>query len=132
VIKNLIQSQRKIYGGMLYPAKSITKPKFFINQRPPAERGPFQGPSSYPQLCWWSLIYPKEVVIEEQGLRDGLQSEKALSSTPTCNTPKNQTVDNSAAAQTACTVNSAGNHPGSIKTLQWLERQIENLCFGVY
>jgi hypothetical protein len=28
------------------------------NQRPPAERrlGPFQEPSSYPQLCWWSLI----------------------------------------------------------------------------
>jgi hypothetical protein len=19
--------------------------------------GPFQGPSSYPQLCWWSLIF---------------------------------------------------------------------------
>ena len=31
----------------------------FTNQRPPAERGPgpFEGPSSYPQLCWWSLIY---------------------------------------------------------------------------
>jgi len=30
----------------------------FTNQRPPAERGPgpFEGPSSYPQLCWWSLI----------------------------------------------------------------------------
>jgi hypothetical protein len=29
------------------------------NQRPPAERvpGPFQGSSSYPQLCWWSMIY---------------------------------------------------------------------------
>ena len=29
------------------------------DQRSPAERGPgpFQGPSSYPQLCWWSLIY---------------------------------------------------------------------------
>jgi hypothetical protein len=28
------------------------------NQRPPAERGPgpFEGPASYPQLCWWSLI----------------------------------------------------------------------------
>ena len=24
------------------------------------------------------INYPKEVVIEEQGLRDGLQSEKAL------------------------------------------------------
>jgi hypothetical protein len=30
----------------------------FTNQRPPAERGPspFEGPASYPQLCWWSLI----------------------------------------------------------------------------
>jgi hypothetical protein len=30
----------------------------FTNQRPPAEHGPgpFEGPSSYPQLCWWSLI----------------------------------------------------------------------------
>jgi hypothetical protein len=30
-----------------------------INQRPSAEHGPgpFQGPSSYPQLCWWSLIW---------------------------------------------------------------------------
>jgi hypothetical protein len=30
----------------------------FTNQRPPAERGPgpFEGPSSYPQLCWRSLI----------------------------------------------------------------------------
>jgi hypothetical protein len=30
----------------------------FTYQRPPAERGPgpFEGPSSYPQLCWWSLI----------------------------------------------------------------------------
>jgi len=30
----------------------------FTNQRPAAERGPglFEGPSSYPQLCWWSLI----------------------------------------------------------------------------
>jgi tetratricopeptide (TPR) repeat protein len=29
------------------------------NQRPPAERGPgpLDGPSSYPQLCWWSLIF---------------------------------------------------------------------------
>ena len=29
-----------------------------VNQRPPAEHGPgpFKGPSSYPQLCWWSLI----------------------------------------------------------------------------
>jgi len=28
------------------------------NQRPAAERapGPFEGPSSYTQLCWWSLI----------------------------------------------------------------------------
>jgi hypothetical protein len=62
---------------MLYPAKKYHKAKIlYINQRPPAERGLFQGPSSYLQLCWWSLIYPKEVVIEEQGLRDGLQSEK--------------------------------------------------------
>jgi hypothetical protein len=31
-----------------------------LNQRPPAERGPgpFEGPASYPQLCWWSLIAP--------------------------------------------------------------------------
>ena len=30
----------------------------FKNQRLPAEQGsgPFQGPSSDPQLCWWSLI----------------------------------------------------------------------------
>jgi hypothetical protein len=30
----------------------------FTNQRSPAERGPgpFEGPASYPQLCWWSLI----------------------------------------------------------------------------
>jgi hypothetical protein len=29
-----------------------------INQRPPAERdpGPFEEPSSYLQLCWWSLM----------------------------------------------------------------------------
>jgi len=28
-----------------------------INLRPPAEpSGPFKGPSSYHQLCWWSLI----------------------------------------------------------------------------
>jgi hypothetical protein len=28
------------------------------HQRPPAERGPgpFEGPASSPQLCWWSLI----------------------------------------------------------------------------
>jgi hypothetical protein len=25
---------------------------------PPAERGPFEGSSSYFQLCSWSLIYP--------------------------------------------------------------------------
>ena len=32
----------------------------FTNQRPPAERGPgpFEVSSSYPQLCWWSLIWP--------------------------------------------------------------------------
>ena len=32
----------------------------FTNQRSAAECGPghFQGPSSYPQLCWWSLIWP--------------------------------------------------------------------------
>ena len=23
--------------------------------------GPFQGPSSYPQLCWWSLIFSSAV-----------------------------------------------------------------------
>ena len=30
----------------------------FINQRPSAKGGPspFEGPTSYPQLCWWSLI----------------------------------------------------------------------------
>jgi hypothetical protein len=35
-----------------------------VNQRPPAERspGPFEGPTSYPQLCWWSLII-KQLVI---------------------------------------------------------------------
>ena len=27
-----------------------------INQRPPAETGPLEGPSSCSQLCWWSLI----------------------------------------------------------------------------
>ena len=34
-----------------------TRILFVINQRPPA--GPFEGPSSNPQLCWWSLIGPK-------------------------------------------------------------------------
>jgi hypothetical protein len=31
---------------------------FFTNQRPQAERspGPFERPTSYPQLCLWSLI----------------------------------------------------------------------------
>jgi hypothetical protein len=37
--------------------------KKFTNQRPPAEPGPFQGPSSYPQLCWWSLIIGHVSVI---------------------------------------------------------------------
>jgi hypothetical protein len=33
--------------------------EIFINQRPPAVRGPdpFQEAASYSLLCWWSLIY---------------------------------------------------------------------------
>ena len=36
----------------------------FTNQRPPAEPGPgpFEGPASYPQLCWWSLIKANALV----------------------------------------------------------------------
>ena len=35
------------------------------NQRPPAERGPgpFQGPSSSPQLCRWSLIFCRIILV---------------------------------------------------------------------
>jgi len=29
---------------------------FVVNQRPPAEHGLFEGPSSYPRLRRWSLI----------------------------------------------------------------------------
>ena len=37
--------------------KNINKAKILdTNQRPPAEHGPFEWPSSYLQLCWWSLI----------------------------------------------------------------------------
>ena len=50
----------------------------FTNQRSPAERGPgpFEGPSSYLQLCWWSLIsfdrnilnlFPDPLIIEKTG-----------------------------------------------------------------
>jgi hypothetical protein len=46
----------KFYSEKLCPGNIFKKPKFFINQRTPAERGPFEGSSSYPQLCWWSLI----------------------------------------------------------------------------
>jgi len=34
-----------------------------VNQRPPAEPGPFEGPSSYHQLCWWSLIDRIDLVL---------------------------------------------------------------------
>ena len=39
--------------------KEAARYKNGTNQRPPAERvpGPFEGPSSFPQLCWWSLIF---------------------------------------------------------------------------
>ena len=32
---------------------------YFTTQRSPGEQGPspFEGPSSYPQLCWWLLIW---------------------------------------------------------------------------
>jgi hypothetical protein len=35
------------------------KPKFFYKSATTSRawrHGPFEGPSSYPQLCWWSLI----------------------------------------------------------------------------
>lgn len=32
-----------------------------MNQRPPA--GPFEGPASNPQLCWWPLISRSSVMI---------------------------------------------------------------------
>jgi hypothetical protein len=40
------------------------------NQRPPAERGPgpFEGPASYPQLCWWSLIMAIKNIVQNLGL----------------------------------------------------------------
>jgi membrane-bound serine protease (ClpP class) len=48
---------RKFYSEKLCPGNIFKKPKFFLNQRPPAEHSPFEGTSSYPQLCRWSLIY---------------------------------------------------------------------------
>jgi len=45
-----------------------------INQRPPAEPGPFEGPSSYHLLCWWSLISeivkPREALQKNRGVTD--------------------------------------------------------------
>jgi len=40
------------------PTKTDPSLYKYTNQRPPAERGPgpFEGPSSYPKLCWWSLM----------------------------------------------------------------------------
>ena len=45
------------------------------NQRQIAEHspGPFQRRSSYPQLCWWSLICMKrDLAIDSIGLQDGM------------------------------------------------------------
>jgi hypothetical protein len=38
-----------------------TEIKKFLKSAATSRDGPgsFQGPSSYPQLCWWSLIHPK-------------------------------------------------------------------------
>jgi hypothetical protein len=38
-----------------------------FNQRPPAVRGPgpFEGPASYPQLCWWSLVLGILVILDQ-------------------------------------------------------------------
>ncbi len=35
----------------------LTPLAYAVNQRLSAEHGPFEGPSSYPRLCRWSLIY---------------------------------------------------------------------------
>jgi hypothetical protein len=45
----------------------------YSNQRPPAERGsgPFEGPSSYPQLCWWSLILSFLLTFERKPSAEG-------------------------------------------------------------
>jgi len=57
-IKTEIKMSRKYLrysGGWL---KVLLSKILFKNQRPPAEvaPAPSRGPSSYPQLCWWSLI----------------------------------------------------------------------------
>jgi len=38
--------------------------------------GPFQGPSSYPQLCWWSLIF----IDYEDDDKDDLNKTSLLNS----------------------------------------------------
>ena len=44
-------------GGVHCQRRFIHSVIININQRSPAERGPFRGPSSIHQLCWRSLIY---------------------------------------------------------------------------
>ena len=48
--KNLIKS----YAGTRYQKISNMKPKFFLKSAATSRGGPgpFQGPSSYSQLCW--------------------------------------------------------------------------------
>jgi hypothetical protein len=50
--------------------------KGVINQRSPAEHGsgPFEGPSSYPQLCWWSLI----PILNVRGRIEGMKIRNAF------------------------------------------------------
>ncbi len=42
----------------------------------PAEPDPFQGPTSYPQLCWWSLIIVLAVIVGCSSFTAGLSRDK--------------------------------------------------------
>jgi amphi-Trp domain-containing protein len=41
---------------------------FYKNQQSPAERsfGPFDGPSSTPQSCWWPLIFKEDEMAKKK------------------------------------------------------------------
>ena len=59
------------------------KPKLFLQisdqQRRLAssrEPGSFQGPSSYPQLCWWSLIFVLAFIVGCSSITGGLSRDK--------------------------------------------------------
>jgi hypothetical protein len=51
-------------------------PVINMESAPPPERGSFEGPSSYPQLCWWSLIIGSETAVSHSMATRGTEQEK--------------------------------------------------------